>query len=223
MDSVSVNDMKVPGAVEISPGRLSVVEGIGRKAHKEYAFPLRFEIAAILVCRQGFVRLVLNDQPITFRSGEMLFINPDSVLEQFEDKNGDCDITLIMIAEAERFRSVVIDRHLWDLMLYLRRRPVIRLGKDDLELADVYKRLIELLLKSSFICFIVEDSGIGVPPEDAERIFEHFVQLDDYREGTGTGLTLARSLSRRLGGDVILDTSYTFGTRFIFSLPLLAD
>lgn len=148
MDSVSVNDMKVPGAVEISPGRLSVVEGIGRKAHKEYAFPLRFEIAAILVCRQGFVRLVLNDQPITFRSGEMLFINPDSVLEQFEDKNGDCDITLIMIAEAERFRSVVIDRHLWDLMLYLRRRPVIRLGKDDLELADVYKRLIELLLKS---------------------------------------------------------------------------
>lgn len=79
------------------------------------------------------------------------------------------------------------------------------------------------MLKSSFICFIVEDSGIGVPPEDAERIFEHFVQLDDYREGTGTGLTLARSLSRRLGGDVILDTSYTFGTRFIFSLPLLAD
>ena len=148
MDSVSVNDMKVPGAVEISPGRLSVVEGIGRKAHREYAFPLLFEIAAILLCRQGFVRLVLNDQLITFHSGEMLFINPDSVLEQYEDKNGDCDITLIMIAEAERFRSVVIDRQLWDLMLYLRKRPVIRLGKDDLELADVYKRLIELLLKS---------------------------------------------------------------------------
>ncbi|MBR0298806.1 MAG: AraC family transcriptional regulator [Bacteroidales bacterium] len=148
MDSISVKDMKVPGAVEISPGRLSVVEGIGSKAPKEYSFPLRFEIAAILICRQGVVRLVLNDHSITFRSNELLLINPDSVLEQFENKSGICDITLIMIAEAERFRSVVIDRQLWDMMLYLRRRPVIRLGKDDLELADVYKRLIELLMKS---------------------------------------------------------------------------
>lgn len=145
MDSISVKDMKVPGAVEISPGRLSVVEGIGSKAPKEYSFPLRFEIAAILICRQGEVRLVLNDQPITFRSSEMLFINPDSVLEQFEDKNGDCDITLIMIAEAERFRSVVIDRQLWDMTLYLRKKPLIRLGKEEHELSEAYKKLIELL------------------------------------------------------------------------------
>ena len=46
------------------------------------------------------------------------------------------------------------------------------------------------------------------------------IQLDDYREGTGVGLSLARSLSRSLGGDVVLDTSYTFGARFILSLPL---
>ena len=68
--------------------------------------------------------------------------------------------------------------------------------------------------------FLVEDTGIGVPPEEAEHIFEHFVQLDDYQVGTGIGLSLARSLGRRLGGDVVLDTSYTFGARFIFSLPL---
>ena len=66
----------------------------------------------------------------------------------------------------------------------------------------------------------MEDTGIGVPPEEAEHIFEHFVQLDNYQEGTGIGLTLARSLSRRMGGDVVLDTSYTLGARFIFCLPL---
>ena len=66
---------------------------------------------------------------------------------------------------------------------------------------------------------IVEDNGIGVPPEEAEHIFEEFVQLDEFYEGTGIGLTIARSMARRMGGDVTLDTSYSPGARFILSLP----
>lgn len=80
--------------------------------------------------------------------------------------------------------------------------------------------ILRVVPKQSFIYFLVEDTGIGVPPEEAEHIFERFVQLDNYQEGTGIGLTLARSLSRRMGGDVVLDTSYTLGARFIFCLPL---
>jgi signal transduction histidine kinase len=68
--------------------------------------------------------------------------------------------------------------------------------------------------------FIVEDTGIGVPAEEAEHIFDEFVQLDEYYDGTGIGLTVARSIARRLGGDIILDTSYTDGARFIMTLPL---
>lgn len=68
--------------------------------------------------------------------------------------------------------------------------------------------------------FIVEDTGIGVPPAEAEHIFEEFVQLDSNHVGTGIGLTVARSLSQRMGGDVVLDTSYTGGARFIMTLPL---
>lgn len=79
---------------------------------------------------------------------------------------------------------------------------------------------LRVVPKQGFVYFLVEDTGIGIPAEEAEHIFEHFVQLDDYQEGTGIGLSLARSLGRRLGGDVVLDTSYTFGARFIFSLPL---
>ena len=67
--------------------------------------------------------------------------------------------------------------------------------------------------------FIVEDTGIGVPTDEAERIFDEFVQLDDYYEGTGIGLTVARSIARRLGGDIVLDTNYTGGARFVMSLP----
>lgn len=69
------------------------------------------------------------------------------------------------------------------------------------------------------VAFAVEDTGIGVPPEEAEHIFEEFVQLDDYYYGTGIGLTVARNIARRLGGDIVLDTTYTNGARFVFSLP----
>lgn len=70
------------------------------------------------------------------------------------------------------------------------------------------------------IAFVVEDTGIGVPPTEAEHIFDEFVQLDEYYNGTGIGLTVARSIARRLGGDVILDTAYTDGARFVLTLPL---
>ena len=80
--------------------------------------------------------------------------------------------------------------------------------------------ILRIVARNDTLLFMVEDTGIGVPPGEAEHIFEHFVQLDDYQVGTGIGLSLARNLARKLGGDVILDTSYSFGARFVFSLPL---
>ena len=65
----------------------------------------------------------------------------------------------------------------------------------------------------------VEDNGCGVPAEKAEDIFKEFVQLDEYQTGTGIGLTLSRNLARGLGGDLILDLSYSQGARFILTLP----
>jgi len=67
--------------------------------------------------------------------------------------------------------------------------------------------------------FMVEDNGIGVPSQEAEHIFDEFVQLDTYYEGTGIGLTVARSMARRMGGDIKLDTSFSPGARFIMTLP----
>ena len=92
----------------------------------------------------------------------------------------------------------------------------------DVEKAANGKQRVTMRLKvvDNAVCFEVEDTGIGVPAEEAERIFEEFVQLDEYYNGTGIGLTVARSLARRLGGDVVLDTSYTDGARFIMTLQV---
>lgn len=63
--------------------------------------------------------------------------------------------------------------------------------------------------------FILENTGKTIPDKDAERIFDEFVQVDEYYNGTGIGLTVARSLARRLGGDIVLDTTYKEGARFV--------
>ena len=68
--------------------------------------------------------------------------------------------------------------------------------------------------------FIIEDNGIGIPAHEADHIFEEFVQLNPYYDGTGIGLTVARSLARRLGGDIVLDTTYPPATRFVMTLPI---
>ena len=66
----------------------------------------------------------------------------------------------------------------------------------------------------------VEDTGCGVPAEKSEEIFGEFVQLDEYKNGVGIGLSVSRNIARRLGGDITLDTTYTAGARFILTLPL---
>lgn len=88
-------------------------------------------------------------------------------------------------------------------------------------MADEKKQRVSLHIDADDykVRFVVEDTGIGVPRDKAEVIFQEFVQLNDYYDGVGIGLAVARSLARRLGGDLVLDTSYTAGARFIYTLP----
>jgi len=66
--------------------------------------------------------------------------------------------------------------------------------------------------------FTVEDTGKGVPVNQAEHIFDEFVQLDSFADGAGIGLTISRSIVRRMGGNMWLDTTYTQGARFVLEL-----
>lgn len=80
--------------------------------------------------------------------------------------------------------------------------------------------LVKAATADNKLSIIVEDTGCGIDPKEAERIFERFVKLDNFKEGLGLGLSLCRMIARRMKGDVILDTTYTGpGARFIISLP----
>jgi signal transduction histidine kinase/CheY-like chemotaxis protein len=68
----------------------------------------------------------------------------------------------------------------------------------------------------------VEDSGIGIKPEDQQRIFEPFVQLgeDATQKGTGLGLPLARQYAQLMGGKIEVDSMPGKGSVFRVELPL---
>jgi len=75
-----------------------------------------------------------------------------------------------------------------------------------------------------WIEFRISDSGIGIPPEEREKIFERFHQVDgsDTRsfEGVGLGLYIVKSFSAMLGGQVAVESVVGKGSTFIVSLPL---
>ena len=74
--------------------------------------------------------------------------------------------------------------------------------------------------------FVVRDEGLGIPPEEQERIFERFHRLDPNLSrgvpGTGLGLFIARQLLRRMRGEIRVRSKPGSGSEFSFELPVAA-
>jgi signal transduction histidine kinase len=72
----------------------------------------------------------------------------------------------------------------------------------------------------------IEDSGIGIRPQDLEEIWEDFRQVDQSRTrefgGTGLGLSITRKLIQALGGDISVVSEYGQGSTFTIVLPMRA-
>jgi signal transduction histidine kinase len=73
----------------------------------------------------------------------------------------------------------------------------------------------------------VKDTGIGISPDDQQKVFERFYRAQDPRvakiTGTGLGLTLAREVARLHGGDITLESEIDHGATFTLTLPASAE
>jgi two-component system phosphate regulon sensor histidine kinase PhoR len=71
---------------------------------------------------------------------------------------------------------------------------------------------------------LVEDTGVGIPEQDRERIFERFYRVDKARSrelgGTGLGLSIVKHCVHAMGGTVHVDSAPGGGSRFVVRLPL---
>ena len=68
--------------------------------------------------------------------------------------------------------------------------------------------------------FVIEDTGIGINTDEAERIFERFYKVDTYTKGSGLGLAVAREIMEMVGGRIYLDETYQEGSRFVVEWPM---
>ncbi|NOQ23887.1 MAG: PAS domain S-box protein [Bacteroidales bacterium] len=70
--------------------------------------------------------------------------------------------------------------------------------------------------------FYVRDTGIGIPEDKSESIFDHFTKIEDKKilyRGTGIGLTITKKLVNLLGGKIWVESNLDIGSIFYFTLP----
>jgi signal transduction histidine kinase/ligand-binding sensor domain-containing protein len=82
---------------------------------------------------------------------------------------------------------------------------------------------IEFTMEQDFLVFCIKDTGIGIVPQQIERIFDRFHKLNDnhtnpYR-GSGLGLAISKSLVELLGGQLWVQSVPQVGSTFYFTIP----
>jgi len=183
--------------------------------------------------RQNISQMVLkNTNLITSQFDEMIELSLNENTGE-EVKTEDIDVTQTLADIINEHREKVnegVDLHLHSMLsegftTQINKKMLYRMVNILLDNAIKNTTSGYIIVKADaddkHLKITVEDTGCGIAPEEADRIFERFVKLDKFKEGLGLGLTLCKMLAQRIGGDVILDTTYAGpGARFVISLSI---
>jgi signal transduction histidine kinase len=82
--------------------------------------------------------------------------------------------------------------------------------------------LVRVERVGSDLCFTVRDTGVGIPADRLNYVFERFVQVSDDRRGMGLGLYISKCIVEGHGGRIRVESTLGVGSAFLFTLPLQA-
>ncbi|MEG4210812.1 response regulator [Microcoleus sp. S13_B4] len=88
---------------------------------------------------------------------------------------------------------------------------------------EVKEEVEDLTVGGFFLLFEIEDTGVGISPEELENIFKAFVQTasgQKIQKGTGLGLNISRQFVRLMGGEIVVESQLELGTTFKFEIPV---
>lgn len=195
----------------------------------------------------------LNDEQVMYAdtiysAGNDLLSLINDILDLSKVEAGKLDIFIekfsveqMVNAIAQTFKPIFDDKKV-AFITKIDPEAKILIHSDRLRLEQILKNLIsnaakftlkgsvtlEVSLKNeSEIAFSVIDTGIGIPNEQLEIIFEAFRQADGTTNrkfgGTGLGLTISRNLSSLLRGDIEVESKVNQGSKFTLTLPIMID
>jgi PAS domain S-box-containing protein len=140
-------------------------------------------------------------------AGAEALVAPQARAKELELATAECPPALSARADPEKVRQILVN-----------------LLSNSIKFTDRGGR-VELSCAASpgKVHVAVRDTGIGIEPDQLERIFEPFVQvradLTRTAEGTGLGLAISRDLARGMGGDLTVQSTPGTGSTFTLSLP----
>jgi two-component system, sensor histidine kinase and response regulator len=121
----------------------------------------------------------------------------------------DEDLPVIVTGDPNRYRQV-ISKILGNALKFTHSGEI-----------SIGLRVAEQTMEKIKIIATIQDTGIGIPPEFLNRIFEPFFQADGSftREfgGTGLGLSICKEVAKKMGGDIHVESKLNLGSTFLFS------
>ena len=194
----------------------------------------------------------MNNEEIEFAkviqsSGNSLLGLIDEILDLSKIEAGKMELEFLDVSTKEitdnlhnLFYMVAKEKGI-DFEIIAKEAPIV-IKTDKMRLEQILKNLISNAIKftekgtvsleikvdtddDKIICFIVKDTGIGIPVEKQPLIFEAFQQADGSTKrkygGTGLGLSISRELAKLLRGEIILHSKVNEGSTFTLCLPVL--